>query len=168
MDDWGKPKNHEGQTRSGQYRENVVNFSRRKGRPTMTAAAASSFWPQGGGVPDWWPQDAQEAKEVRDLIEQQVRASAQLTGQVGRLDGQMEAVRQRLADQDHASQQHRAHQDQVNQRLETAMDAVAASVARIEEQRKSAQSFAKAGWAVLLAFGGMVGWILHQFGIGKQ
>ena len=71
---------------------------------------------------------------MKDLIEQQVRAAAQLTGQVGRLEGQMEAVQERLA-----------HHDQVTQRLQSTMDAVAASVTRIEEQRKSTMSAAKAG-----------------------
>ena len=122
----------------------------------MTAAAASSFWPSGGSIPDWWPQNAQEAKEVKDLIEQQVRAAAQLTGQVGRLEGQMEAVQERLA-----------HHDRVTQRLQSTMDSVAASVARIEEQRKSTMSAAKAGWAVLVALGGVAAWALGHLGIGK-
>lgn len=127
----------------------------------MTAAAASSFWPQGGGIPEWWPQDAQEAKEVKDLIEQQVRASAQLTGQVGRLEGQMEAVQERLS-----------HHDAATQRLQATMDSVVATVSRIEEQRKSTLSLAKTLWAAILAVGGFIGWLASHYGVnigtGKQ
>ena len=88
---------------------------------------------------------------MKDLIEQQVRAAAQLTGQVGRLEGQMEAVQERLA-----------HHDQVTQRLQSTMDAVAASVTRIEERRKSTMSAAK-----LVALGGVAAWLLGHLGIWK-
>jgi hypothetical protein len=68
----------------------------------------------------------------------------------------MEAVQQRLS-----------HHDAATQRLQETMDSVVATVSRIEEQRKSALSFAKGGWGVIVAVAAGIGWILHQLGIGK-
>ena len=153
MDDRDKPDTTEGQTRSGQYRENVVNFSRRKGR-LMSAAAASMHW--GSGFPEGWPTTPTEANEVKDLIENQVAASARLSGQVGRLEGQMESVQTRLD-----------HNDVANRRLQETMDNMVASINRMEEQRRSTMAAVKVVWAVVLAVVAGAGWLISHLGIGK-
>ncbi len=91
---------------------------------------------------------------MQELVEQQVAATTQLTGQVGRLEGQMEAVRRQLD-----------MHDTTTRKLQETLDRLLSQVTAIEAEKRSAAVAIKVAWAVVIAAAGLLAWIVSSFGI---